>query len=292
MLPPTEKRHPLSANLDELSPLELVRLMNRLDATIPLVIAEVLPQIAQVIDLIVTTLRNGGRLFYQGAGTSGRLAVLDAAELLPTFSLPPGQVIALLAGGPEALIHSVEGAEDDGALGQADLANHKFSNQDMLIGIAASGRTPYVLGGLQHAAALGAARAALVCAPDSPFVDYAQVSIVLNTGPEVLTGSTRLRAGTAQKMVLNMLSTGAMVRLGKAYGNLMVDVQPTNQKLRRRAVRIVTEATGIAPAAAERLLDQAGWQVKVAVVMGLVGVDAAEAQRRLEKSAGQVRGAL
>ena len=235
MLPPTEQRHPLSTNLDQLETLEMVRLMNRLDATIPLVIAEVLPQIAQVVDWMVATLAAEGRIFYQGAGTSGRLAVLDAAELLPTFSLPPGKVIALLAGGPNALIHSIEGAEDDETLGKYDLLAHHFGARDMLIGVAASGRTPYVLGGLGYAQGCGARTAVVVCTPDSPMAAVAQSAIAVVTGPEVLTGSTRLRAGTAQKMVLNMLSTCSMVKLGKAYGNLMVDVQPTNRKLRQRA---------------------------------------------------------
>lgn len=292
MLPPTEQRHPLSTNLDQLETLEMVRLMNQLDATTPLVIAAVLPQIAQVVEQMVATLAAEGRIFYQGAGTSGRLAVLDAAELLPTFSLPAGQVIALLAGGPDALIHSIEGAEDDETLGKHDLLTHHFGGHDMLIGVAASGRTPYVLGGLRYAQECGARSAVVVCTPDSPMAAAAQLAIAVVTGPEVLTGSTRLRAGTAQKMVLNMLSTCTMVKLGKVYGNLMVDVQPTNQKLRRRAVRIVAEATGLAPEAAEVLLDQAGWQVKTAVVMGLTGVDRAEAQQRLAARAGQVRRAL
>jgi N-acetylmuramic acid 6-phosphate etherase len=292
MLPPTEQRHPLSNNLDELATLEMVRLMNRLDATIPLVIAEVLPQIAQVIDLMVATLAAEGRVFYQGAGTSGRLAVLDAAELLPTFGIPPGQVLPLLAGGPDALIHSIEGAEDDETLGKHDLLVHHFGAHDMLIGIAASGRTPYVLGGLRYAQECGARSAVVVCTPDSPMAAAVPIAIELVTGPEVLTGSTRLRAGTAQKMVLNMLSTCSMVKLGKAYGNLMVDVQPTNRKLRQRAIRIVCEATGITPEAAQRLLDQADWQVKTAVVMGLIDVDAPEARHRLTASNGHVRQAL
>ena len=291
-LPPTEQRNPLSAELDSLPTLDLVRLMNRLDATIPLVIAEQLGAIAQVADWAADRLALGGRVFYQGAGTSGRLAVLDAVELLPTFRLAPGRVIPLLAGGEQALTRSVEGAEDDQQLGRADLMAHQFGAGDLLIGVAASGRTPYVLGGLRYAAEVGAATAALVCNPQSPMAAAAQVAIELVTGPEVLTGSTRLRAGTAQKLALNMISTAAMVRLGKVYGNLMVDVQPTNAKLRERAVRIVRESTGVDAGRARQLLDLAGWQVKTAVVMALAGVDAAEAGRRLDAGQGRVREAL
>ena len=291
-LPPTEQRNPLSTELDQLSTLEMLRLMNRLDATIPAVIAEVLPQIAQTVDQISATLAAGGRLFYQGAGTSGRLAVLDAVELIPTFSAPAGMVVGLLAGGSAALLRSVEGAEDDAALGHSDLVTQNFSAQDMLVGVAASGRTPYVLGGLGYANELGAPTAVVVCNPASPMAAVAGVAIEVVTGPEVLTGSTRLRAGTATKLVLNMLSTGAMVKLGKVYGNLMVDVQPTNAKLRQRAIRIVTEITGVETLAAETLLQAAGWQVKTAVVMGLAGLDAPTAHQRLQQSQGHVRAAL
>lgn len=291
-LPPTEQRNPLSTALDSLTTLDMVRLMNRLDATIPAVIAEALPQIAQTVDRIATTLEGGGRLFYQGAGTSGRLAVLDAVELMPTFSAPAGLVIGLLAGGDTAMMRSVEGAEDDAEQGQQDLRERNFNAKDMLIGVAASGRTLYVLGGLQYAKAVGAPTAAVVCNPASPIAAAAELAIEVVTGPEVLTGSTRLRAGTATKLVLNMLSTCAMVKLGKVYGNLMVDVQPTNAKLRQRAIRIVREITGIEEAAAAALLQEAGWQVKTAVVMGLAGIDAVEAQQRLTDSHGHVRAAI
>ena len=291
-LPPTEQRNPLSTDMDELPTLELLRLMNRLDATIPVIIAEALPPIAQTVEQITTTLAAGGRLFYQGAGTSGRLAILDAVELIPTFSVPAGLVIGLLAGGSAALMRSVEGAEDDAALGRHDLIEQNFSAQDMLVGVAASGRTPYVLGGLGYANELGAPTAVVVCNPASPMAAVAGTAIEVVTGPEILTGSTRLRAGTATKLVLNMLSTGAMVKLGKVYGNLMVDVQPTNAKLRQRAVRIVTESTGIEASTAEALLQAANWQVKTAVVMGLTGLDATTAQQRLQQSHGHVRAAL
>lgn len=292
LLPPTEQRNPLSTELDGLATLEMVRLMNRLDATIPAVIAETIPQIAQTIEQITATLAAGGRLFYQGAGTSGRLAVLDAIELIPTFSAPPDLVIGLIAGGTAAMLRSVEGAEDDAEQGKRDLQAYTFCAQDMWIGVAASGRTPYVLGGLHYAKELSAPTAVVVCNPASPLAAVADIAIEVVTGPEVLTGSTRLRAGTATKLVLNMLSTCAMVKLGKVYGNLMVDVKPTNAKLRQRAIRIVTESTGIADVTAEALLQEAGWQVKTAVVMGLTGVNAAEAARRLQNSNGHVRAAI
>ncbi|MDQ3247805.1 MAG: N-acetylmuramic acid 6-phosphate etherase [Chloroflexota bacterium] len=291
-LSPTERSNPLSTELDRLSTIEMLRLMNRLDAQVPLVIGEALPTIAQMADLMTTTLAAGGRLFYQGAGTSGRLAVLDAAELIPTFNLPPGLVIGLIAGGATAMTQSVEGVEDDTAQAQADLMVHHFCPDDMLIGIAASGRTPYVLGGLTYATAIGAATGAIVCNPNSPVAAAAGMAIELVTGPEVLTGSTRLRAGTAQKLVLNMLSMAVMAKLGKVYGNHMVDVQPTNAKLRQRAVRIVAEITGLAHEEVQTFLQQADGQTKTAVVMGLAGVDAEEARRRLASCGGRVRGAI
>jgi N-acetylmuramic acid 6-phosphate etherase len=291
-LPPTEQRNPLSHQLDELSTLELLRLFNRQDATAPMAVAEALPQIAQAVVLTTTTLSAGGRLFYQGAGASGRLAVLDAVELQPTFGLPPGVVIPLLAGGAEALLRSVEGAEDDVGQGERDLVLHDFSPHDLLISIAASGRTPYCLGGLRYAAKVGAATVAVVCNPYSPMAAAAQLAIELLTGPELLIGSTRLQAGTAQKLVLNMLSTASMVQLGKVYGNWMVDVRPTNQKLQQRARHIIMEIVGVEQPTAQALLVAAKWRVKRAVVMGLAQVEAAEADRRLAATAGHVRAAL
>jgi N-acetylmuramic acid 6-phosphate etherase len=291
-LPPTEQPNPLSTEIDSLSALEFARLMNRADAAVPLAIAEVLPQIARAIDVVVAQLAAGGRLFYQGAGTSGRLGVLDATELVPTFSFPRERAIALIAGGNAAVIGSVEGAEDSAPQGRADLEAHAFSADDVLLGIAASGRTPYVIGGLDYAAEIGAPTIAVVCNPDSPIAAAADIPIEIVTGPEILTGSTRLKAGTAQKMALNMVSTGAMVQLGKVYGNLMVDVQPTNEKLHDRAIRIVAAITGVGHAEAQHLLEASGWTVKTAVVMKLAGVDAAEASRRLDDSGGRVRQAI
>jgi N-acetylmuramic acid 6-phosphate etherase len=292
VLPPTEQANPLSAEMDKLSALEFARLMNRIDAAVPLAIAEVLPQIASAIEIIAAQLAAGGRLFYQGAGTSGRLGVLDATELVPTFSFPRERAVALIAGGNAAVIGSVEGAEDSAEQGRADLEAHAFSAADVLIGIAASGRTPYVIGGLNYAAEIGAPTIAVVCNPASPVAAAAQIPIEIVTGPEILTGSTRLKAGSAQKMVLNMLSTGAMVQLGKVYGNLMVDVQPTNEKLHDRAMRIVDAITRVGRAEAQNLLEASGWTVKTAVVMGLARVDADEARRRLDASGGRVREAI
>jgi len=291
-LPPTETPNPASGAMDSLSPLEFARLMNRLDAAVPLAVAEVLPQIAQAIETIARQMAGGGRLFYLGAGTSGRLGVLDATELAPTFSLPPERAIGLIAGGEQAITHSVEGAEDSAPQGEADLRRHNFASTDVLVGIAASGGTPYVVGGLNYARQVGAPTIGVVCNPGSKVAAAADIAIEVVTGPEILTGSTRLKAGTAQKLVLNMLSTGAMVQLGKVYGNLMVDVQPTNTKLRDRAVRIVDASTGVGRAAAEALLAAAGWRVKVAVVMGLAGVSAEEAQARLERAGGHTRRSL
>ncbi|MEM7539293.1 MAG: N-acetylmuramic acid 6-phosphate etherase [Chloroflexota bacterium] len=288
----TEQRNLASTHLDSLSTLNMVRLFNQQDAHVPLAIAAVLPQIAQAADWFADTLRNDGRVFYQGAGTSGRLAVLDAAELLPTFGVGRDQVVALLAGGQDALTTSIEGAEDSTEQGQRDLMQHGFSRHDMLIGIAASGRTPYTLAGLTYAHEVGAQTVALVCNSNTPMSDVADLAIEALTGPEILTGSTRLKAGTAQKLVLNTISTCAMVKLGKVYGNLMVDVQPTNAKLQQRSIRIVMESTGISADTAEQLLNEADWGVKTAVVMALADVDAIEAKLRLANHQGFVRQAI
>ncbi|MEM7132202.1 MAG: N-acetylmuramic acid 6-phosphate etherase [Chloroflexota bacterium] len=288
----TEQRNPASLNFDQLTPLEMVRLMNQEDAKVPLAVAEVLPQIAQTVEWVTSTLESGNRLFTMGAGTSGRLAVLDAAELLPTFRLEPGRVIALLAGGLDALTRSIEGKEDEADQGRVDLMQHDFSSEDMLIAVAASGRTPYALGGLAYAKELGATTVALVCTTHSVMARRADLAIEVVPGPEVLTGSTRLKAGTAQKLVLNMISTCAMAKLGKVFGNLMIDVQPSNIKLRKRAKRIVCQATGESEDMAQKLLEAANWDVKAAVVMALMDVDAQTACQKLRTSTGRVREAL
>ncbi|MGO2437951.1 MAG: N-acetylmuramic acid 6-phosphate etherase [Serratia proteamaculans] len=288
----SETRNPATMGLDEMSTLEMVSCFNREDRKVPEAIEKVLPAIAQAVDLAAAALKAGGRLIYLGAGTSGRLGVLDASECPPTFGVPHGMVIGLIAGGPGALLKAVEGAEDDAALGEADLVALDLTATDMVVGLAASGRTPYVIGALRYARQLGCATAAISCNPDSPIAHEAQVAISPVVGPEALTGSTRLKSGTAQKLVLNMLSTGAMVKLGKVYENLMVDVKATNVKLVDRACRIVVEATGAERSQAEAALTQTGFEVKPAILMILAGIDAEEAQQRLQQHDGYLRAAL
>jgi N-acetylmuramic acid 6-phosphate etherase len=288
----TEGLNPASAEIDTLSPLEIARLMNQADATVAAAVAQQLPQIGQAIEGIAARLAAGGRLIYMGAGTSGRLAVLDAAECPPTFSPPPGQVNGWIAGGPTPLTRSIEGAEDDPARGRADAAQLHVGPNDALVGTAASGRTPYVQGALRYAREVGALAVALACNATPLIGQDADITIAVETGPEVISGSTRLKAGTAQKMVLNMLSTGTMVRLGKTYGNLMVDVQPTNVKLRRRAVRIVEIATGLPTPDAAALLAACGGETKTAIVAALAGVPPETARARLTQTGGVVRRAL
>jgi len=291
-LPDTERINPASADLDRLSTRELVAVMNREDATVARTVAECAPAIAEAIDVIAARLASGGRLIYAGAGTSGRLGVLDAAECPPTFSADPAQVRGVIAGGDRALTVAVEGAEDSAAQGGEDLRSMDVGPGDAVVGITASGTTPYVLGALATARESGAATIGLVCNAGSPVAAAADIAIEVATGPEVLAGSTRLKAGTATKMVLNMLSTGAMVRLGKTYGNLMVDLQATNDKLRARARRIVSAATRLDDAAAAKLLAEAGGEVKTAVVMHGLGVPADAARRRLDEADGCLRQAL
>jgi N-acetylmuramic acid 6-phosphate etherase len=274
------------------STLEMMQLMNAEDARVPAAIAPDLPRIAEAIDRIAERMCLGGRLIYVGAGTSGRLGVLDAAECPPTFSTSPELVVALIAGGERAITHSVEGAEDDAEAGAREVAALKVSERDSVVGIAASGRTPYVIGGMAEARKRGALVVSLTCNRPSPMEDLADVSIAPLTGPEVLTGSTRLKAGTAQKLVLNMLSTGVMIRLGKTFGNLMVNVQATNAKLQARARRIVEEACGITTDEAAARLDACDGQVKLAIVSTLAGVTPDEARRRLDAAGGVVRRAL
>jgi N-acetylmuramic acid 6-phosphate etherase len=287
----TEGINPASAGIDRMTPLELARVMNDADATVAPAVARQLPQIAAAIAAITDRLAAGGRLIYMGAGTSGRLGVLDASECPPTFNTPPEQVIGWIAGGPAALTTSIEAVEDDPDLGRADAARQQIGAGDVLVGIAASGRTPYVLGALTYAREVGALTVALACNADPPIGRAADITIAVETGPEIVNGSTRLKAGTAQKMVLNMLSTGVMIRLGKTYGNLMVDVQLTNAKLRRRAVAIVETVTGLATEDAAALLAAAG-DTKTALVAALAGVPPAVARERLRAAGGVVRRAL
>jgi N-acetylmuramic acid 6-phosphate etherase len=288
----TEARNPASAELDKLSTLELVRLMNREDAGVASAVALQLENVARAVDVIAERLRVGGRLVYVGAGTSGRLGVLDAAECPPTFSSPPGQVVGLIAGGLPALSRAVEGAEDHPEFAAQDLDAINFSAADALVGIASSGRTPYVEGALRHARQRGAFSVGLFCNPESDLHALVDVAITPVVGPEVLTGSTRLKAGTATKLVLNMLSTGVMVRLGKTYGNLMVDLKATNNKLRARSNRIVRQFTGITTEEADGLLQRCGGELKTALVAQRGGLSPDEARARLAKANGKVRIAL
>ena len=288
----TERRNPRTANIDTLSSLEMAKLINAEDHHCAEAVEAVLPQIAQSIDIIYEKIRSGGRLFYAGAGTSGRLGVLDAAECPPTYGVDPGLVVGLIAGGPPAFLKAVEGAEDSAELGKQDLIDHQFTDKDALVGIAASGRTPYVIGAMDYARSVGAPVIALVCTHNSEMSRHADVTIDPVPGPEVVTGSSRMKSGTCQKLVLNMLSTCVMIKSGKVYGNLMVDVQATNQKLVRRAISIVCEATGETEEKAKAALDQCGFSCKTAIVMLLLGLDAAAAKAALDKADGRIAQAV
>ena len=288
----TESGNPESKNIDSLSSIEIVRLMNDQDAHVAQAVRGELRAIAQAIDVIAERLRGGGRLIYLGAGTSGRLGVLDASECPPTFGTPPGLVVGLIAGGTAALTRAIEGAEDLPENGRDDLASISLSDKDVVVGIATSGRTPYVIGGMKYASSRGAVTIGLSCNKDSELDALSQLTIVPIVGPEVISGSTRLKSGTATKLVLNMLTTGAMVRLGKTYGNLMVDLTATNEKLTVRAQRIVSELTGLEPEPAEQLLERCGGEVKTAIVSHLSGLPPDEARQRIKMAGGQLRNAL
>ena len=285
----TESQNPHSLHLDQMSILEAAQAMNALDQTVALAVQQAIPQIVQAVEAIVAAFRGGGRLIYQGAGTSGRLGILDAVECAPTFGVPSDMVQGLLAGGLSAMFSAVEGAEDDPELAVADLEAIHFNADDVLVGIAASGRTPYVLGGIAYARQLGARTIGLACNQPSPLLEQCDIPIPLLTGAEFITGSTRLKAGTAQKLTLNMLSTLSMAQIGKVYGNLMVDVTITNQKLRERAERIIMQLADVSREEATRALEAAAQQVKVAVVMLRRGVDAAQARQLLEEAEGHLR---
>ncbi|MEW6754093.1 MAG: N-acetylmuramic acid 6-phosphate etherase [Candidatus Latescibacterota bacterium] len=285
----TEQRNPLTEHIDEVGTLEVVALINREDARVAPAVARQLPAVARAADLIARQLWAGGRLFYMGAGTSGRLGVLDASECPPTFDVDPDMVQGLIAGGPEAAFRAVEGAEDREESGAGDLCARGLTAMDVVMGIAASGVTPYVLGGLQYARRLGCGTIFFTCSPSTLGEVEADIKIAPQVGPEVITGSTRMKAGTATKLVLNMISTAAMVRLGKTYGNLMVDLQPRNAKLRDRMVRILSAITELEPEAAARRLTEAGGRLKVALVMELCAVDAAEASRLLQVHRGVIK---
>ncbi len=290
--PITEEENPRTTNLSSLSSLEIVSAMNGEDAGVAIAVRSVLPDIARAVDGIVERLRAGGRLFYIGTGTSGRLGVLDAAECPPTFGVAPELVQAVIAGGYEACHRAVEASEDDALAGAHDLEQRGFTNADAVVGIAASGRTPYTVGAVEYASRLGALTIAITCAPESPITQAAEVAIVPVVGPEVIAGSTRLKAGTSQKLVLNMLSTATLTRLGYVTGNRMTNVQTRNAKLRERALRILQAEAGIGEERARELLDSADGDLPVALVMIRAGCSRAEAERALERSEGVIRQAL
>ena len=288
----TEQRNPNSMHVDSLSALEIVQLMNQEDKQVPLAIEKCLPQIAQAVECIVAAFQQGGRLVYIGAGTSGRLGVLDASECPPTFGVSPEMVKGIIAGGERALRHPIEGAEDSKAQAVVDLQTIQFSSKDVLVGIAASGRTPYVIGALEYAKRLGSVTVSIASNPNSAMANIVDIGIDTVVGPEVLTGSSRLKSGTAQKLVLNMLTTASMILMGKCYQNLMVDVQASNEKLKARAIRIVMQATDCDKALAEETLKQADQNAKLAIMMILSGLDRAQAETLLEKHQGKLQLAL
>ena len=288
----TEQRNPNSMHVDSLSALEIVQLMNQEDKQVPLAIEKCLPQIAQAVECIVAAFQQGGRLVYIGAGTSGRLGVLDASECPPTFGVSPEMVKGIIAGGERALRHPIEGAEDSKAQAVVDLQTIQFSSKDVLVGIAASGRTPYVIGALEYAKSLGSVTVSIASNPNSAMANIVDIAIDTVVGPEVLTGSSRLKSGTAQKLVLNMLTTASMILMGKCYQNLMVDVQASNEKLKARAIHIVMQATDCDKALAEETLKQADQNAKLAIMMILSGLDRAQAETLLEKHQGKLQLAL
>ncbi|MDD7745290.1 MAG: N-acetylmuramic acid 6-phosphate etherase [Mitsuokella jalaludinii] len=288
----TERRNPASAHIDSCTTLEMVTIMQQEDSKIASAIEKILPEIARAIDATSQRLENGGHLFYLGAGTSGRLGILDASECPPTYGTDPELVQGLIAGGIPAIFRAQEGAEDNPGLAVHDLKEHGFSAKDVLVGIAASGRTPYVIGGLKYARELGALTIALACSEHAEIAALADIALTPVTGPEVVTGSTRMKAGTAQKLVLNMLSTGTMIKLGKVYGNLMVDVKASNKKLEERAIRIVMEGSGCERTEAEKALKGADGHAKLAILMVVAGVSASEGKALLERTSGHLAAAI
>jgi len=288
----TERPNPASAAIDTLPSQDVVRIINSEDQKVALAVQREIPAIARAVDAVVAALQNGGRLFYIGAGTSGRLGVLDASEIPPTYSAPPEMVQGIMAGGEAALSRATETTEDDPAIGARDLLDRGFTTRDVLVGLAASGRTPYVLGAVAEAKRMGAVTIGISCTPDSELSRAVGIAIAPLVGPEIVAGSTRMKAGTAQKMVLNMISTAAFIRLGYVYGNLMVNVQPKNHKLVERARRIIAQAAEVSYDRAAELLDASGRSVRVAIVMARAGVPREEAERRLASSGGRIASAL
>jgi N-acetylmuramic acid 6-phosphate etherase len=288
----SEGRNPNTMNLDQLSTPDLLKVINKEDQKVAFAIEEALPDIAKAVDMAVNSIQHGGRMIFMGAGTSGRLGVLDAVECRPTFSVSDKLVVGLIAGGERALIHAVEGAEDNKTAGQTDLESINLTAKDIVIGIAASGRTPYAIGGLEYANALGCSTVSLVCNPGSEMLSLAKIGICAHVGPECLTGSTRMKSGTAQKLVLNMLSTATMVKLGKVYENLMVDVNASNEKLYARAIRIVMQATQCSQELAKAALERSNNSAKLAILMILTNTEASAAKVMLDESHGHLRQAI
>lgn len=288
----TEQNNPESVAIDQMDPIQIAMLMNREDLKVVAAVERVLPEIARAIETVTERVQAGGRLIYIGAGTSGRLGVLDASECPPTFNTPPALVVGLIAGGHRALTNAIEGAEDNRQAGEEDLRGVELDAKDVVCGIATSGRTPYVLGGLAYARSLGAATLGVTCNEVSELSEVCDVLIAPVVGPEILSGSTRLKAGTATKMVLNMISTGTMIRIGKTYGNWMVDLRATNVKLKDRSIRIVSGITGLDRQRAESLLARCDGEVKTAIVSQALGVEKIEAQERLKAAAGRLRTAI
>ena len=288
----TEQRNPATMNIDDHSAAEIVKIINDGDRTVAEAVSAALPFIAQAAEAAADSISKGGRLIYMGAGTSGRLGVLDAVECRPTYGIPDGVVVGIIAGGMKAMFRAVEGAEDSLTLGEEDLRNIGATADDTVVGIASSGRTPYVIGALKFAKSLGCTTVSVACSPNAAISALADIAIEAVTGPEAVTGSTRMKAGSAQKMILNMISTTAFILMGKVYGNLMIDVQPTNKKLVARAVRIIRDAVGCTEDRAAELLDASGKRVKHAVVMGMLDITAEAADVLLSANGGNIRRVL
>jgi N-acetylmuramic acid 6-phosphate etherase len=280
----TEQRNPASERLSEMETIEILRVINEEDKKVAYAVEKALPEIAKLVEAIVEAVRSGGRWIYVGAGTSGRLAAIDVAELLSTYDVGPEVVEALVAGGPGAMVRPIEGAEDDEEMAVRELKARRVCGKDVVVGISASGRTPYVVSALKYAKSVGARTAAITCVENSPVTEFADIKVVVKTGPEVITGSTRMKAGTAQKMVLTMLSTAVMVKLGRVYGNLMVALQPVSQKLRERAKRIIMMEAGVSYDEASRILEEAKYDVVTAIVMAVAGVSYEEAVQLLQQT--------
>jgi len=288
----TEERNPDTLDIDVLETEGMMKKINNEDKKIPPAVEKEIPNIARAVDAIAERLRNGGRLFYIGAGTSGRLGVLDASECPPTYGVDPEMVQGIIAGGDAAIRKPMEGVEDDAGQGRADLENKNLKEKDVVVGLAASGRTPYVLGAMEYARSIGVLTVGICCTPENLMKKYADIMIIPVVGPEVITGSTRMKAGTAQKLVLNMISTGVMIKLGKVYSNLMVDLRATNEKLVQRARRIVKQATGAGEDIIDKVLEETEFNVKLAIVMILTGLRKDEAEKLLEKNQGHIRKAM